>query len=190
MLHELLETQAEQLGLPLDPRGESPPGQRFAALIRAAAAASPSGRAVVLVDEYDKPIAHVLEDAPRARAHRDALKEFYGVLRPLDAHLEFVFLTGVSAFSKVSLFSDLNNVTNLALDPIAATVVGWTEAELDDTFGAALAATGVARTQLRRWYNGYRFAADATPVYNPWSVLSFLRAGQLRSFWFETGTPT
>ena len=191
ILHSTLDTQAEKLRVDIATRDERSPGERLRELIVRAADASPSGKVVVLIDEYDKPIVHFLGEPERARAHRDALKGFYGVLKALDAELEFVFLTGVSAFSKVSLFSDLNNMTNLTFDPLAATTVGLTEGELDAYFDAGIRDHGVSRSELRHWYNGYRFSdVVEEKVYNPWSVLSFLRRGQLESYWYETGTPT
>ena len=193
-LHNLITTNAERLGLAVPDEGADY-ATRFSALLKAAAAASPSGKAVLLVDEYDKPITQHIEGGaggaldPGIDDTLRALKAFYGVLKDADHLLELVFITGVSAFSKVSLFSDLNNLHNLSLRAEAATVVGITEDELGRYFADDIAATGVAREEVRRWYNGYRFATGAERVYNPWSVLSFLVAGQLDNYWYETGTP-
>ena len=197
-LHRMLDLNAERLGLDIAPAAAAAPGIRLGALLRAAAAASPSGKTVLLVDEYDKPIVHHLgerEEADgaaelnRARAHRDQLRNFYSVLKDADPHLGLVFITGVSAFAKVSIFSDLNNVTNLSLHPAASTLVGITQRELDATYGSELAATGVDPDDVRRWYNGYRFAVDAERVYNPWSLQSFLQQGTITGYWYATGTP-
>ena len=153
---------------------------------------------MVLVDEYDKPIVSYLDGsaagplhpiASRAVANRDELRGFYGVLKDADPFLELVFITGVSAFSKVSLFSDLNNLVNLTFHRLAYTLVGITQTELEDNFGAQLDATGVTREEVRHWYNGYAWGEHET-VYNPWSILQFLMSGQLQAFWSESGTPT
>ena len=172
----------------------------FGALIRGAAAKSPYGKTVVLVDEYDKPITHALERDtdgteatprnPAAEEQRDALKPFYGVLKDADPFLELVFITGVSAFLKVSLFSELNNVVNLSLDPVAETLCGITERELLSDFGEALHETGVPIEEVRSYYNGYAFGPNAERVYNPWSVWSFLQSGRLAEQWYATGTPS
>ena len=145
------------------------------------------GRVVLLVDEYDKPIIDYLDDLPQAEANREVLKSFYSVIKDSDPFLELVFITGVSAFSKVSIFSDLNHLRNLSLSPQTNSLVGITEAELDHYFGPVLAA--VDRAQLRRWYNGYSWTGEQT-VYNPFSLLNFLADGVYRNYWFETGTPT
>ena len=161
----------------------------FTALLRGAAAAHPSGRVVVLVDEYDKPIIDYLDDIPRAEANRDELRGFYGVLKDSDPHIELVFITGVSAFSKVSLFSDLNNLLNLTFDEAAYTLVGITQAELERDFAAPLDASGHTRDEVRHWYNGYAWGEHET-VYNPWSILQFLRSGKLENYWAMSGMPT
>ena len=198
-LHNMIDANANRLGVDIQTRNEATPPRRFGELLRAAAAVSPSGKTVLLVDEYDKPIVHFLgeryganrdEEMAQARANRDELKGFYSVLKDADPHLALVFITGVSAFSKVSIFSELNNLTNLSLHTRAATLVGITQAELDATYGAPLAATGVDPEEVRRWYNGYRFAAEAERVYNPWSLQSFLQEGRISGFWYATGTPT
>ena len=191
-LRDFVHRTARRLGLSGHLSGARDLQAQFAALLEAAAAASPSGQVALLVDEYDKPIVDYLDDPDRAEAHRDELKRFYAVLKGADAFLRLVFITGVSAFGKVSVFSDLNNVTDLSLHPAAATLVGITERELDDNFAAELRAAALPRERVRRWYNGYRFATAPTTerVYNPWSLLSFLSSGELASHWFETGTPT
>ena len=194
-LHGMLERNAERLGLPLPARDEAAVGTRFRRLIEAAAAASPSGRAVVLVDEYDKPLTRFIEAGdgrvdPAIHEALGALKQFYGILKDANPFLELVFITGVSAFSKVSLFSDLNNLTNLTLHPLAAQIVGLTETELLSHFGDELEATGQPLEAVRAQYNGYRFSRLETRVYNPWSVLTFLFNGTLENFWYATGTPT
>ena len=142
---------------------------------------------VILVDEYDKPIIEYIDDPERMDANRRVLKAFYGVLKDVTPLVETVFITGVSAFSQVSIFSDLNHLTHLTLQRNAAAVVGITQAELEDVFAEAL--EEVDRERVREWYNGYSWDGE-TRVYNPWSLLNFLRERQYRNYWFSTGTPT
>ncbi len=111
------------------------------------------------------------------------------LLKDADPYLELVFITGVSAFSKVSLFSDLNNLDNLTLSPEAYTLVGITQHELEDNFGPQLDASGYSREEVRRWYNGYAWGSHER-VYNPWSILKFLKKRELDNYWAESGTPT
>ena len=146
------------------------------------------GRVVLLVDEYDKPIIDYLGDLPRAEDNRDLMKRFYSVLKDADPYLELVFITGVSAFSRVSIFSDLNNISNISLDASANALTGITQAEVNHYFGTELAAEEESAV-VRRWYNGYSWTGEQT-VYNPFSLLSYLRSGDLKNYWFETGTPT
>ena len=150
------------------------------------AAHAKGGPVVVLVDEYDKPILDNLGHPERARELREGLKNLYSVLKSADPLLKMVFLTGVSKFSKVSLFSGLNNLEDLTLAPKYATLCGYTERDLDEVFGEHLATFD--RAEVRRWYNGYRFLGES--VYNPFDVLLLIRNGEFRNFWFETGTPT
>jgi Predicted AAA-ATPase/PD-(D/E)XK nuclease superfamily len=143
-------------------------------------------RVVVLVDEYDKPILDNITDPERATAMREALKNLYSVLKDSDAHLKFVFLTGVSKFSKVSLFSGLNHLEDITLDARFSTICGYTDADIDTVFAPEL--PGLDREEIRRWYNGYNWLGDG--VYNPFDVLLLFRHRDFRPYWFETGTPT
>lgn len=121
-----------------------------------------------------------------ARAMREGLRNFYSVIKGQDAHLRFVLLTGVSKFSKVSLFSGLNNLKDITLDPRYATLCGYTHEELTTVFAGWL--DGVDAAQVHDWYNGYNFLGEA--VYNPFDVLLYLDNREFRSYWFETGTPS
>ena len=141
---------------------------------------------VVLVDEYDKPILDNLHQPEQARAMRDALRNLYSVLKDSDAHLRFVFLTGVSKFSKVSLFSGLNNLNDITLDGRYSAICGYTDADLDQVFAPEL--YGLDRDQVREWYNGYNWLGES--VYNPFDLLLLFQKREFRAFWFETGTPT
>ena len=143
-------------------------------------------RVAVLVDEYDKPILDVLEEPEAALTNRDYLRGLYGVIKDCDAHVRFTFLTGISKFSKVNLFSQLNNLTDLTLDPVFSSICGYTERDLDTVFAPEFA--GLDREQVREWYNGYSWLGDQK-VYNPYDVLLLLRRGRFAAHWFETGTP-
>ena len=140
----------------------------------------------VLVDEYDKPILDALETPQMARANRDYLRGLYGMIKSSDAHVRFTFVTGVSKFTKVSLFSDLNNLTDITLDPVYSSICGYTEDDLDTVFASEL--SGLDRAQVRDWYNGYSWLG-AEKVYNPYDVLLLLRRREFEAHWFETGTP-
>ena len=183
----------------IDAGGGSPP-VRFRRLIEALRERT-GERVVVLVDEYDKPIVGAQDEAefpgeergaaPRAgneqaKANRDDLRGLYGTLKDCDAHVELTFLTGVSKFSKVSLFSDLNFLTDLTLDPRCAAICGYTEADLDTVFAPEL--PGLDRDRIRAWYNGYDWRGEER-VYNPWAILHLFASREFRSHWFETATP-
>ena len=128
------------------------PSVRFRRLIEALSEQA-GRRVVVLVDEYDKPILDALDEPEIARTNRDDLRGLYGTIKACDAHVELTFITGVSKFSKVSLFSDLNNLTDLTLDPAYSAICGYTEADLDAVFAPEL--PGLDRDEIRAWYNGY-----------------------------------
>ncbi len=142
-------------------------------------------RVVVLVDEYDKPILDLLDDPTAARENRDTLRGLYGAIKFSDAHVHFALLTGVSKFTKVSLFSDLNNLTDITLSPRYSALCGYTESDLDAVFGPELARFD--RERIRDWYNGYNWLGET--VYNPYDLLQLFRNGEFRPWWFETGTP-
>ncbi len=141
---------------------------------------------VVLVDEYDKPILDNITDPNTAQELRDGLLNFYSVLKAQGAHLRFVMLAGVSKFSKVSLFSDLNNLKDITLDKRYGAICGYTQQELETVFHEYL--DDIDLGQVQKWYNGYNFLAE--PVYNPFDVLLYLDTRQFKPYWFETGTPT
>ena len=144
-------------------------------------------RVAVLVDEYDKPILDALEDPETARANRDFLRGLYATIKDCDADVRFTFLTGVSKFSKVSLFSGLNNLTDLTLDPDYSAICGYTDRDLDTVFAAEL--DGLDRDAIRDWYNGYSWRGSER-VYNPFDILLLFRNREFDAYWFETGTPT
>ena len=168
----------------VSPRYDTPP-ERFGYLLRSLHERS-GQRVAVLVDEYDKPILDALETPEIARANRDYLRGLYGVIKASDAHVRFTFVTGVSKFTKVSLFSDLNNLTDITLDPAYSSICGYTEGDLETVFAPELA--GLDRERVREWYNGYSWLG-AEKVYNPYDVLLLLRRRKFAAHWFETGTP-
>lgn len=156
------------------------------------------GRVAVLIDEYDSPILHALEHPEKALEIRDGLQFLFKTLKGLNEIINFIFITGISSFSKAGLFSGLNNLANLTLDPRYATICGYTEAELDHYFTAYLAAwapaanTDVAtlRVKLKDWYNGYYFDPAAPAVYNPFSITNAVHKRSFQNFWVQSGTPT
>jgi len=143
-------------------------------------------KVVVLVDEYDKPILDNIENTNVAIEMRESLKNFYSVLKDADPYLKFVFLTGVSKFSKVSIFSGLNNLKDITLYPKYGTICGYTQSELETVFADAL--KGVDLEEVKLWYDGYNFLSES--VYNPFDILLYLDSKIFRPYWFETGTPT
>lgn len=145
-----------------------------------------SQRVVVLVDEYDKPILDNITHADIACEMCDGLRNLYSVIKGQDAHVRFAMLTGVSKFSKVSLFSGLNQLNDITLDSAYSSLCGYTDEDVDTVFAPEL--LGLDREQIRLWYNGYNWSGIG--VYNPFDVLLLLQKRQFRPYWFETGTPT
>ncbi|MFC4623242.1 ATP-binding protein [Comamonas nitrativorans] len=158
---------------------------RFIELIRHLESSS-GQRVVILVDEYDKPILDRIEDPERAQAIREVLKDFYSVIKDSDQYVRFAFLTGVSKFSKVSLFSGLNNLEDITLSPRYSAICGYTDEDIDTVFAPEL--PGLNREDIRCWYNGYNWLG--TSVYNPFDLLLLFRNRIFSPYWFETGTPT
>jgi len=186
LVQNILRLNREALGLarPAEVAADDLAGD-LALLIRQAHGHS-GERVVVLVDEYDKPILDNITDVATATAMREALKDIYSVLKDSDAHLKFVFLTGVSKFSKVSLFSGLNNLQDITLDARYSALCGYTDEDVDTVFAPEL--PGLDREEIRRWYNGYNWLG--TSVYNPFDVLLLFDKREFQPYWFETGTPT
>ncbi len=157
------------------------------------------GKVVILIDEYDKPIIDYLENhhISKAKEHQNILKTFYSILKDAGSHLRFLFITGVSKFSKVSIFSDLNHLDDITLFDEFATLTGYTQKELTYNFADYIQAIekklNIGHEELlvlmRDWYNGFSWDGVHT-VYNPFGTLSFLRHKSFQNFWFTTGTPT
>src|SRR5690606_35688634 len=164
--------------------------EQFRALIEEVAAKS--GRVVILIDEYDKPLIDYLDDAAKLEAHRSVMKSFYSVLKGQDEHIRLLLLTGVSRFSKVSLFSDLNHLEDITLGQQFNQLVGVTQPELERAFAPEIeelrAADPAILETIKHWYNGYTWGGTET-LYNPFSLLNFLKSGEFQNFWFQTGTP-
>lgn len=185
-IRDQLKLAREQLGLAAgyatDIAGE------FAALMREAHAHY-GQQVVLLIDEYDKPILDNITDSERAREMREGLKNLYSVIKDADPHLRMVLITGVSKFSKVSLFSGLNNLNDITLDAPYSTICGYTDADIDSVFAPEL--PGLDRERIRQWYNGYRWGKpEVASVYNPFDVLLLFQKREFGPYWFESGTPT
>lgn len=166
---------------------------QFDGYIRALSARGP---VVVLVDEYDKPLLGHLGETSALEV-QSLLKNFYGVIKTTEELQRFAMITGVSQFSKVSIFSDLNNLTDLSMHAPWATALGYTQSELEANFSSYIEALSdqqkttrqLMLEQLKEWYNGYRFHDQAESVYNPVSVMKCFAELEFKNFWFETGTP-
>ncbi len=145
---------------------------------------------VILVDEYDRPILDVIENEEMAVENRDCLQGLYSIIKDCARYIRFVFVTGVSMFSKVSLFSGLNNLKDISLHPQYATICGYTDDDIDTVFAPELA--GLDRDEIRRWYNGYNWRGenrDRDKVYNPYDILELFDAKKFEPYWYKTGTP-
>ena len=175
---------------------EVPMGKRFEQILSLAYQQT-GRRAVVLVDEYDKPILDAL-DTPLEDANREILKAFYSTFKGADEYLRFVLLTGVTKFSQVSVFSDLNQLNDISLDYSYATVCGITRTELVETFTPEIEEFGRVNKlsaeetvdKMARQYDGYHFHPKGDGVFNPFSVLNAFSKRELGDYWFQTGTPT
>ncbi len=144
-------------------------------------------KVVILIDEYDKPILDNITYKEVARQMRDAMKDFYAVIKDNDAYIRFVFITGVSKFSKMNLFSGLNNLNDITLDEKYATICGYTHDDLLTVFKKHL--RGVDMEKIKKWYNGYYYLGDK--VYNPFDILLFIDKNfEYSNYWWETGNPS
>ncbi len=179
----ILKSNEKRLGLECENRARS---QHFFAELIEKACEKYHQKVVILIDEYDKPILDNIENIPQALVIRDGMRDFYTKIKENDRYLRFAFLTGVSKFSKVSLFSGLNNLEDISLNPDFGNVCGYTQLDLETTFAPYF--EGVDMEQVKRWYNGYNFLGDS--VYNPYDILLFIKNhGVFKNYWFETGTP-
>jgi vacuolar-type H+-ATPase subunit E/Vma4 len=194
-LNEQLDKIAKQYGVELTP-SVSVSG-RLNNLITELAEAK-NKKVVVLIDEYDKPLVDQIHRPEIALENREILKQFYGILKVQNANIRFVLLTGVSKFSKVSVFSGLNNLEDISLLSEYATLLGYTQEELTNYFSLEIdnlaQKEGLSRqallNEVKHWYNGYRFSEEETFVYNPFSTLLLFKQQKFSVHWFATGTPT
>ena len=179
------------------PRPEDEIGARFRNILLTAE--EKTGRqCVILVDEYDKPLLEVMENPERLEHSKAVFKGFFGTLKGFDEHLRFVFITGVTKFSKVSIFSDLNQLNDISMNEDYAGICGITEAELYENFAPEIRAmaerrgltVAECREKLRKQYDGYHFCIGSEGIYNPFSVLKAFFDRNFGPYWFATGTPT
>ena len=175
----------------------SPLGVRFGRLLEQASEKT-GKRCVVLVDEYDKPLLETMENRDRMEHNKAVFKGFFSVLKSYDACLQFVFITGVTKFSKVSIFSDLNQLRDISMIRDYAEICGITEEEMEETFSPEIdtlaGEQGLSReecfSKLKATYDGYRFHEKGSSVYNPYSLLTAFADREFGSYWFATGTPS
>ncbi|MBQ4222781.1 MAG: ATP-binding protein [Prevotella sp.] len=178
-------------------RTENGLGARLQALITGCAKKY-GKKVVVLVDEYDAPLLSLMHKPEQLDEMRLALRAFYSPLKDCDEWLRFVFITGISKFSQLSIFSELNNLKRITMVPEYSAICGITEQELHEQWGDAVTemaadigiTTEEAYRQLKECYDGYHFSEDLTDVYNPFSLLNALVDRRIKDHWFETGTPT
>ena len=177
---------------------EETPAKRFEGLL-ARAYQKTGKQVVILVDEYDKPLLQTMGvNEELNEQYRNMLKAFYSVIKTCDQYIRFAFLTGVTKFSKISIFSDLNNLRDISMEKQYAGICGITQEELEATFQPEIQVLAdeqeldyqQALANLKRWYDGYLFHPAGEGMYNPYSVLSALVKKEIRSYWFSTGTPT
>ena len=180
---ELLDDNQQRLGIKCKKKSLT---GCFSDLIRMSHAKYGQG-VVILIDEYDKPILDNIDKPEQAAEIREGLKNIYSVMKARDAEIQFIFMTGVTKFSKVSLFSGLNQLNDITLDPEYGEICGYTQRDLETSFAEHL--QGVDWPRLKAMYNGYRFLGK--PVYNPFDILLFIQKGlQYRNYWFESGSPS
>ena len=172
--------------------------KRFTSLIKAAYQQT-GKQVVILVDEYDKPLLQTMGVNEELNEHyRNTLKAFYSVIKTCDQYIRFAFLTGVTKFSKISIFSDLNNLRDISMEKQYAGICGLSQTELEETFQQDIQVLAdeqdltyqEALAALKQWYDGYLFHPAGKGMYNPFSVLSALAKKEISSYWFGTGTPT
>ncbi len=169
---------------------------RFSQLIKKVAVTS--GRnVVILVDEYDKPLLDIEENKELFEKNQRTLKSFFGNLKSMDKYIRFAFITGVARFTKVSIFSDLNNLDDISLDTDYADICGWSEEELVANFRSGIERLAEEREEdfettlnaMRDFYDGYLFTPKGSRLYNPFSVLKALKKREIDPYWFDSGTP-
>ncbi len=182
-IQELLQAANQRLDLNCEASHDN--GKFFSDILEAAQKTH-GQKVVVLIDEYDKPLLDNITNTEIATKIRNTLGAFYSTIKAQDANIKFAFLTGVSKFSKVSIFSGLNNLRDITLSPSYSAMCGYTQQELEENFTQHL--EGADLEEVRAWYNGYSWEGEK--VYNPAAILAFLQEEQqFASYWFETATP-
>ncbi len=177
--------------------GEVSLSQRFAGVIERACVKT-NQKVVILIDEYDKPLLSTIGNPELQDHYRSQMKAFYSVMKTQDRYIKLAFITGVTRFSKVSIFSDLNNFTDISMDPRYVEICGITEKELHDNLDSEVEQLAMANdmnkeecyNQLKDYYDGYHFRQNSVGIYNPFSLFSTMARRVFAYYWFETGTPT
>jgi len=188
VINEVLRRNSIQLGLNFEELNHPQVGISFRRLIEATSERY-NQKVVVLIDEYDKPILDNIckEDKSTSYDAREILKDFYSAIKDSDEYLRFVFLTGVSKFSKLNLFSGLNNLEDITIDNSYATITGYTHEDIKQDFVDYI--DGVDLEKVKKWYNGYNYFG--APIYNPFDILLFFaKGGKFKNYWWETGNPS
>ena len=176
---------------------ETSPGMRLAGLIKRSSQQT-GAQAVVIIDEYDAPLLDVLHDTERLEAVREVMQEFYQRLKMCEAMIRFCFITGITKFSQLSIFSTINNLTNISMDDRYAAICGITEQELANDMAPDIAMLAQKQEctpdemheKLKQMYDGYRFAKSSPEIYNPFSLLKCFNHKDISNYWFDSGTPT
>ena len=197
-LHVLLESEESSYDIETGEKEQPFFASRFEKLLKTAYKQT-GKQVVILVDEYDKPLLQTMGVNEELNEHyRNMLKAFYSVIKTCDQYIRFAFLTGVTKFSKISIFSDLNNLRDISMEKQYAGICGLTQTELEETFQQDIQVLAdeqdltyqEALAALKQWYDGYLFHPAGEGMYNPFSVLSALAKKEIGSYWFGTGTPT
>ena len=196
-LAKLVKGLCAQAGVPYD--GTGPVSGQFEDFLKAAIKKSPTGQIVVLIDEYDEPVAKFLDDLETLKKVRSVLHDFYEKLKIYSGSIRFLLMTGVTKLTKLSIFSGLNHLTDVSMSPDYATLLGYTPAELDGPLRENVEAFAAknkmdfaaAKKALLSWYDGYRFSPDSEEkVCNPVSLGNALKSGRLANYWESTGQAT
>ena len=197
-LHVLLESEESSYGIETGEKEQPFFASRFEKLLKTAYKQT-GKQVVILVDEYDKPLLQTMGVNEELNEHdRNTLKAFYSVIKTCDEYIRFAFLTGVTKFSKISIFSDLNNLRDISMEEDYAGICGISQEELESNFQPEIQALATRQSltyqqvlaELKQWYDGYLFHQAGKGMYNPYSVLSALVKKEIKSYWFSTGTPT
>ena len=188
IIYSILEDNCQNLGLDSEQCYSKIPGIYFQRIIRQASKKY-NQRVVVLIDEYDKPFLDNIgkEDKSILYSAHEILRDFYSAIKDSDEYLRFVFLTGVSKFSRLNLFSGLNNLEDITIDDQYATITGYTHDDIKHSFADYI--EGIDLEKVRKWYNGYNYFG--VPIYNPFDILLFFaKGGKFKNYWWQTGNPS